>query len=210
MADETYRDFVKTAAYLDAGPWWAVFRYLDKALAEWHAVSYAGITAAANPQRLTDVAGTFNTNQVHRLIRIGSSLHRIVAVDTVAGAWCELSAAGGPFWSPVAFDDATEVKWELLAFRLVDHCGAPATGKVYVYLPSDFDGAKPTYMQPAGALPTPIDVPRGGQIMADDSVPGDSTTQPLYIGGGAIPAISDLLRHVVLFGVHVEVISETP
>lgn len=202
MSDATFRALLLVLIYLDRGTWWAVQRVLDKALADYRTVVSDGVTAAASPQRYTSAGGTpFKSWHVHRYVRVAGKVHRITRVDA-GGTWADLAAGGGPWWQGVTFGDATAVKLELLPFlQEEDPTIYPGQVVIHAFLPGSFTNVPPTYLQPAGANPTPPGDPKGGQILPDENTPGGPGTQPLYLGGGAGDLVANVVLDIVAHGI---------
>lgn len=202
MADATFRRLLLVLLYLDRGTRRAVDRVLDAALADYRSVVTDGVTAASTPQRYTSAGGTpFRAWHLHRYVRVAGRTHRIVRVHS-GGAWVDLAAGGGPWWTGASFGDGAGVRLELLPFlQEEDPTVYPGQVVVHAFLPGSFTAVPPTYLQPAGAQPTPDGVPRGGQILPGENTPGGPGTQPLYLGGGAGQLVADLLRDVVAHGI---------
>lgn len=204
MSDDTFRGLLQVLMTVPRGTWLASWQVLEAAFTDYHTRRTNGVTAAATPRRLSSSNGTFKAWHLHRFVRIGTRVYRIVGVDSGSGAWADLAGVGGPWWNAAAFGDATNVTFALLAFRMEVAPDVHGAAVVYVhaFLPSGFATAPPTYLQPDGALATPGGEPRGGELLASDNVAGGGH-QPLYIGGGAVTAVQLLLEDVVPHGVEV-------
>jgi len=202
MSDDTFRALLLVLIYLDRGTWLAVHRVLDKALADYRTVVTDGVTNSGSPQRYTSAGGTpFTSWHVHRYARVAGKLHRIVRVDA-GGAWVDLAAGGGPWWQGATFGDATGVRLEILPFtQEVDPDVYPGQVVINAFLPATFTDVPPTYLQPAGANPTPPGVHKGGQLMPDENTAGGPGTQPLYLSGGASKLVADLVLDVLAHGI---------
>lgn len=210
MTDATFRVLLLVLIYLDRGTWWAVWRVLDKALADFRTTITNGVTAAVTPTRVTSASAPFKAWHVHRYVRIGTKVHRILKVDG-AGGWCDLAPGGGPWWSGATFGDATGVTLSILAFVIEeDPTVYPGQVVIHAFPPGSFTNVPPTYLQPAGAAVTPPGVPKGGQVLPDENSPGGAGTQPLYLGGGAGQLIADLLHDVLAHGIRPIVVLGQP
>lgn len=206
MTDDTFRNLVQVLATVPRGTWLATWQVLEAALAEQHLSRTNGTTSSGAPARLsTATASTFKPWHVHRFVRIGTKVYRIVGVDTGSGQWADLATTGGPYWSAAAFGNATAVAFKVLAFRVEVSPASigPAVVRVNVYAPASFGDVPPTYLQPSGAAATPVGEPLGGELVVDENTPGTGH-QPLYISSGTAQIVVSLLSDVIPHGTSIE------
>lgn len=196
MTDETWREVLLELLWLDRGTWWAVWRVLRAVLKPWQ--KYDAAAVVEHHGTAVNAAFDFRLRHVHRYVTIDDrGPYRIVAV---AGTNAVLATHGGPWWIPAEQASSPSASVALLPFTIEEHDDGWV--RIGAAVPPAEANVPPTYLRPQGPpWATPPEVPRGGQLMPDQSfvVPG-SGDRPLYLGGGFQARLAAWLRDVLVAG----------
>lgn len=104
LPDDRFREFIKVAAFLQAGPLWAIMRVVNTLLSP---VIVEGTTSAADPQKIDFGFSALPKGFERGLIRINedwSRTYRVLEIDP-ALRFVRVWDRPGPTWAGANFDD---------------------------------------------------------------------------------------------------------